>query len=156
MSLVLTPKERARMKVVNDALKNGINPYEDVSKRHVISGVDRSLREVKIERDETVLRSNTEKVIIPDGEWGKGKHFRGIMPVSHIKGKVDETVKIGDTLFVNGVPHVECYHCKTPIRRFQIVERGGNMKADNYKITIGHWQRKDEYFVDENDQLCVR
>lgn len=53
-----------------------------------------------------------------------------IIPVSQIRNRQQGTVKIGDTLFVNGSPHVECTRCGKPIKL-----------TDSHKITIGRWHR---------------
>jgi hypothetical protein len=56
-----------------------------------------------------------------------------LMPVSQMLNRSRGTVKIGDTLFVDGSPHVECGFCGVAIKLH-----------DSRKITIGYWPPKEE------------
>lgn len=51
--LLLTPRERARLEVVREALKQDANPYESISKRVLTLGQKGETTVVKPERDES-------------------------------------------------------------------------------------------------------
>ncbi len=57
-------------------------------------------------------------------------------PSNGIKPFIRGTQKIGNTIFIDGSPHVECAHCGIPVKLH-----------DSRKIVIGYWQKKEESLV---------
>lgn len=62
-----------------------------------------------------------------------------IHSVSEMQKRSKGIVKIGDTIFIDGSPFVECAKCGVPIKL-----------AESKKITVGYWPRKEaEYITNE-------
>ncbi len=59
-----------------------------------------------------------------------------LMPVSQMLNRHRGVERIGDTLFIDGSPHVECQHCGIPIKLH-----------DSRKIVIGYWPPKEQAIV---------
>lgn len=79
------------------------------------------------------------------------------------------TEKIGDTLFIDGVPHTECGRCGAIIRQFdgeRIITTSGAVKSKGkiikdgkktaeirrYKVLIGYWLHYEEESLGSNGE----
>ncbi len=63
-----------------------------------------------------------------------------LMPVSEMKNRHRGVERIGDTLFVDGSPHVECARCGIPIKLH-----------DSRKIMVGRWPKSEDKVVIDSD-----
>lgn len=80
-----------------------------------------------------------------------------LIPASQIRNRAKGTELIGDTLFVDGVPHTQCARCGIIRPKFDGVltrTRDGRVVKE-YKITFGKWKHEQDFTTDDSGYPIV-
>lgn len=155
---ILSDEERARQHEVANALKMGMSPYEHIS--HLTQPPRGYIRKRRRSRAKPSCRSmqhsSSDRPLIPKPAM-QGS-------VSAFRAYPSGSVKIGDTLFVDGSPYISCSICQMVVKLSdgQSVQAYTGLKTKmwdgslrsmkqriikSYKVLKGFWLRRWESTV---------